>query len=250
MSVATPQNPGSSATSTLSLRHAFMIYTSPRALFSRVEDTGTYGWALATLLLLVTGLGFLEVKTGLIDRTVDIKTELSLATMEKNQADLIDRVELRDRMDDVRKAGEFNKMLARLGVVVVKPVYLLVSMLLISSVFYALVAMTGRKPEYHTLMSICVYSAFIVLVGYVVRLAMVIAYRTSAVETSLAMLAPPGQGTPLAGIDVFRIWFWVLLASGLIITRQVGRRMAIVSCSVLALSAAGVRIALSYAMTT
>jgi hypothetical protein len=234
----------------LGVRHALLVYTTPRALFSRVEDTGAYGWALATLLVLVVILGYAEMQTGLIDRSVDQQTEAELTTLEESQGHLVDRIELRDRMDDIRKTGEFNKLLARLGVVVFKPTYLLASFLLIASVLYALVALTGRKPEYHTLMSICVYSGFIVLAGYLVRFAMVMYYRTTDVDTSLGMLVAPGTDSPLSAIDPFRVWFWVLVAMGLIVTRQLSRRMAIVSCTVMALLTAGARAAMTYGMKT
>jgi hypothetical protein len=135
-------------------------------------------------------------------------------------------------------------------VIVFTPTYTLASFLFIASILYALVALTGRKPEYHTLMSICVYSGFIVLAGCVVRLGMVLYYRTTEVDTSLGMLRAPGAPTPLSGVDPFRIWFWVLVAIGLVVTRQLGRRMAIVSCTLMGLIAVGVRVALAYVPKT
>jgi hypothetical protein len=99
-------------------------------------------------------------------------------------------------------------------------------------------------------MSICVYSGFIVVVGYIVRLAMVLCYRTTNVDTSLGMLAEPGKPTPLSAIDPFQIWFWVLVAVGLIVTRQLSRRMAVVSCTLMGLIAIGVRLALIYGAKT
>jgi len=223
---------------------------SPRALFSRVEDTGAYGWALVTLLGLITLLGYLEVQTGLIDRVVDQRTEAALAELEQSQAHLVDRVQLRERMDEVRKGGEFNKLLSRLGVIVFAPTWLLASFMLIASILYAVVALTGRKPEYHTLMSICVFSGMIELVGSIVRFAMVVGYKTTEVDTSLGMLAAPGEPSPLSAIDPFRIWFWVLVAVGLAVTRQLSRRMAVLSCVLMALTAAGVRVAMTYAGVT
>ena len=252
MAVSTAVKPGNveRKTRALGVRHALLIYTAPRLLFTRVEDTGAYGWALVTLLGLVMLLGYAEVQTGLIDRVVDQQTEVALASLEKSQADLVDRVELRERMEDVRKTGVFNKLIFRLGVIVAAPTYLLASLLLIASILYALVALTGRKPEYHTLMSICVYSGFIVLAGCIVRLAMVVYYETTEVDTSLGMLVAPGKPTPLSAIDPFRVWFWVLVAMGLIVTRQLGRKTAIASCLVMALIAAGVRVAVVYAGKT
>ena len=231
----------------LGVRHSILVYGSPRVLFSRVVDTGAYGWTLATLLAMVTLIGYVEVQTGLIDHVVDERTEQSLAQLEESQGHLIDRIELRDRMESIRKSGAFNKLLFRLGKIVLTPSYWLASFLIIASMLYAVVALTGRKPEYQTLMSICVYSGFVVLFAAVVRIAMVLSYRTTEVDTSLGMLVPPGTASPLVAVDPFRIWFWVLVAIGLTVTRQLSRRMAIVCCVLMGLLASGVRIAMAYA---
>lgn len=229
------------------LRRALLVFTSPRALFARVEDTAEYGWALVALLALVMLLGYAEVQTGLIDRDVDRRTEHALKTLEESQAHLVDRIELSERMVEIQKAGEFNKLLARLGVIVFSPTSMLASILIIAAILYAVVALTGRKPEYHTLMSICVYAAFIELVGYAVRLAMIVTYRTTDVDTSLAMLGEPGEPTPLVAVDPFRIWFWGLVILGLIVTRQLSRRLAVVCCALMGLMAAGARVGLEFA---
>ncbi|MFQ5494045.1 MAG: YIP1 family protein [Phycisphaerae bacterium] len=228
----------------LSLRHALLVYTAPRSLFARVEDTGRYGVALAVLLGLVVLIGYLRIQTGLIERAVDQSTEQRLATLETEQGHLLDRAELKTRMDDIRKAAAFDKTLAKLGAVVVTPVYFLASFLLIASVLYSAVALSGRKPEYHTLMSICVYAGFIELVGCAIALAMMVYYRTSDVDTSLGMLAPPGTLSFLSAIDPFRIWFWVLVGIGVCVTRQLSRRWSIITCSVMGLVAIGGRMAL------
>lgn len=232
--------------SELGLRHVLYVFATPRALFSRVEDTGAYGWALAVLICLVMAMGYTLTQSGLIDRVVDQQTEVNLAQLEIEQGTLVDRIELREAMDDVRQQGEFNKTIARLGAVVLEPVFLLASFLFNAAIFYAIVALTGRKPEWHTLMSICVYSGFIELLAHVTRLAMVFYYRSLEVDTTLRALAPSGEPTPLAGIDPFRIWYWGLAATGLIVTRQLSRRMAIISCSLMCLIAIGVRVAMEF----
>lgn len=231
----------------LGLRHAALVLVAPRSVFQLVEDTGAYGWALLTLLLLILLIGCTEVQTGLIDNGVDRQTEKQLSELEESQAHLIERVELRVRMEAIREGGEFKKMMSRLGVMVAMPVLFLSSFLLMSALLYAVVALTGRKPEYHTLMSICVYAGFIELVGLAVRMAMILAYRTNDVNTSLAMLTPPGLPTLLVAADPFRIWFWVLMTLGLIVTRQLSRRMAICTCTLMALVASGAHIGISFA---
>lgn len=233
----------------LGVRHALLVFAAPRALFARVEDTGAYGWALVTLLGLVMLLGYAEVQTGLIDRVVDEKTENALAMLEETQLNLVDRLQLKDSMEKIRKAAVFEKTMTRIGVVALKPMYLLASFMLIASALYAMVALTGRKPEYHTLMSICVYAGFIELAAFVLQLAMMLYFRTTEVDTSLRALGPVGKPTLLAGIDPFRIWFWVLVGMGLTVTQQLSRRMAIATCTVMCVLAIGGRAALEFMNT-
>ena len=166
--------------------------------------------------------------------------------LEKTQANLVDRLALKERLDAVDKQGVFTKMITRLGSIVAAPLSMLASFLLIASILYAIVALTGRKPEYHTLMSICVYAGFIELLGAIVGLAMVLYYRTIEVSTSRGVLAPPGKPSVLGAVDPFRIWFWILVAIGLTVTRQLSRRMAIASCVVMGLVSFGVRAAMEF----
>lgn len=236
----------------LRVRHALLVYASPSALFRCVEDTGAYGWTLVTLLGLVVLTGYATVQTGLIDRTVDQNTEAWLAEQEKNQVDLIDRVELRDLVESAHKEAEFTKLITRLGVIVLTPMYMLASFLLIAAVLYAVVALTGRKPEYHTLMSIAVYAGFIELIALVLGLAMKVHYRTIAVDVTLRPLAPedaPLVEAVLAAVDPFRFWFWVLIAIGLTVTRQLSRRMAIVSVLLMCFLTTAVRVGIEYGQT-
>ena len=233
----------------LGVRHALLVFVSPRSLFDRVEDTGAYGWVLVTLLGLVMLLGYAEVQTGLIDRVVDQNTEKQLAQLEETHANLVDRIQLKESMDAVHKAAVFEKIMTRIGVVALRPMYLLASFMLIASVLYAMTALTGRKPEYHTLMSICVYAGFIELAAFVLQLALMLYFRTTEIDTSLRALGPIGKLNPFAAIDPFRIWFWVLVAIGLTVTHQLSRRMAIATCSVMCVLAVGGRVALEFAVS-
>jgi len=233
----------------LGLQHLPMVITRPAAVFSRAEDTGAYGPALVIMLALTVLLGYAEVQTGLIDRVVDQQTEQQLAELEKAQSGVVDRLQLRDAMDAVRKNGQFMQTLSRLGAIVLTPMYMLTSFLVISSILYAFVAMSGRKPEWHTLMSICVYAGVIEIIALVLRLAMMMSWRTTHVDTSLRMLGELGKPTFWGAIDPFRIWYWVLIAIGVTTTRQLSRRAAIASALTLFLLSTGARIGLEYLMT-
>jgi len=222
----------------LRVRDAATMVWAPRSVFRRMVDVSTYGWTLTWLVLLTTVLGFFTIQTGLIDRDVDQATEQRLSRLELDQTDLISRSELSERMQDVREEGEFWKFMARTQALLFSPAHLVASILLIASVLYATVALSGRKPEYHTLVSICVYASVVELIGMALRVAMMMFYRTMAVDTSLALLVPAGDSpTPLravlGGIDPFEIWFWYLVRTGLVTTWQLGRGWSAVVCVLL-----------------
>ncbi|QDV90083.1 Yip1 domain protein [Phycisphaerae bacterium RAS2] len=225
------------------LADAPVVFAAPASLFRRVEDTATYAWTLAVLLIFMTLVGYLRVQTGLVDRVVDLQTERELAVLESAQRDLVDRVALRDEMDSVRKNGEFMKLVGRLKAIVATPVSLLVSILFVSSMLFAAVALTGRKPEYHTLMNICVFAGFIDLAGEALQLLMMLAYRTTQVGTSLDMLLPPGKAPYLAGIDPMAIWYWIVVFIGVTVTQQLSRRAALTACITLFVLGAALRTA-------
>lgn len=239
-----PQTPRAAA---LGVADALRVLTAPRSVFRRIEDTGAYGWTLAVLLGLVTLIGYAEVKTGLIERVVQRQTEQRKAKVEREQRDLLGRVELRAALEEIDQAGKFTTLTTQILAVAASPVYFLASVLVIASCLYAAVALTGRKPEYHTLVAICVYSEFVELFAYILRLAMMLVYRTVEVDTSLGILATSKTWLWLSAIDPFRIWFWVLLAMGVTTTRQLSRRAAIIACVALCLLAMGARAARAYA---
>ena len=86
------------------------------------------------------------------------------------------------------------------------------------------------------------------MVGFIVAFAMRMHYLTLDMDTSLCVLATPGEPSRLVGVDPFRIWFWILVAIGLTVTQQLSRRMAIISCTLMCLIAMGARIGMQYAV--
>ena len=95
-------------------------------------------------------------------------------------------------------------------------------------------------------MAVCAYSAVVDVLAAGLRLARMLCYRTIDVDTSLGLLVSrspePGVAqTILSAIDPFRAWFWVLLGLGLVVTGQLSRRAAVITCVLCWLIAAGVR---------
>jgi hypothetical protein len=232
--------------SDLGLADAPKIFVAPGAVFRRIAHDAGYGWALAALLLLATLIGWVTAQTGLIDREVDRQTQRALADLEREQIDLLSRVELSERLERIRKAAEFAKLIERGKAVLVTPAALAASVMLIAAMLFAVVALVGNKPDYPTLLAVCVYSAVVDVLASGLRLVMMLCYRTIEVDTSLGLLVPVSEGANtlhnlLSAVDPFRVWFWILVAVGLVTTGQLSRRAATVSCLLFWLVTTGVR---------
>lgn len=226
----------------------------PKRILSRVEDVPLYGWSLVVLLLAVTAVGYLTIETGLIDREVDRTIQGQIAQLEKEQFDVVERSTLIRMIADLRKQGEFLQMMARVQAVVLGPVAMLATILIIPAMLYGIVALTGKKPEWHTLLTICVFASFTDLLGSIARLGLMLRYHTLYVDTSLGLWVrtmDSGSGADaqayaameglLTGVDPFRIWFWLVVAVGLGATSQLRGWRAWLPCTMFWLVAALVR---------
>lgn len=234
---------------------------APRRLFRRVEDVTAYKWPLVMLLTAVTLIGYATVQTGLISREVDREVRERIAVIESQQRDVVERSALRETYEREYKKGAFEKLVRRIQVVAAEPVRTLASVLVVAAVLYGAVALTGRKPEWHTLLTICVFASFIDVVRLLVKLAMMLEFRTLEVDTSLArltpLLVPLEQTDPklaaaiwggLTALDPFRIWFWAVVIIGLYATAQLRGWRGWLTCSLCWLIAGGGRAAMAAAM--
>lgn len=228
---------------------------APRGVFGRVEDVPAYAWALVLLLVSVTMLGYLLVETGLIDREVELQVQKNIAALELEQLDVVERSALSDMIADKKKEGEFLRLIRRVQVIGASPIATLACVLLIPAMLFGLVALTGKKPEWHTLVTICVFAGFADVIGTIVRLGMRLQFRTLFVDTSLAPLTNFMQGQSaqanaalgglLTAFDPFRIWFWLIMVVGLTVTRQLRGWRAWCACLFFWLAAAGLRAAIA-----
>ena len=117
-----------------------------------------------------------------------------------------------------------------------------------------MVALTGRKPEWHTLLTICVFAGFIDFLRLLTQLGLMLHYGTLEVYTSLTPLAgflAQREGMDattiaavaglLSAIDPFRIWYWAVIVMGLSVTTQLPGWRAWLVCALCWLIAAGAR---------
>lgn len=214
------------------------VFFTPGKVFARVEDVSAWTWPLVILLTLVTLMGWATVQTGLIDRQVDLQVRERIAQIDEQQRDVVARSELRELYEREYQTGEFWKLLARIQVVAAEPAKALATALLVAAVLYGVVALTGRKPEWNALLTICVFAGFVEVLRMAVVLGLMLSFRTLHVDTSLAPLmrlwVEPAQVTVeqlpqlaataglLSAVDPFRMWYWALLFVGVRATRQLG----------------------------
>jgi hypothetical protein len=242
---------------TVGIRDIPRVLVAPRRVFARVEDVRAWAWPLLILLTMVTLIGYATVETGLIDREVDRAVRSSLAEIDRAQRDVVERSALRDLYDQAYKEGQFKKLLQRIGVIIAEPVQALTVALLVAAVLYGVTALTGRKAEWHTLLTICVLAGFIDALRLLVILILQLCYRTLDVDTSLALLLPwlpgglSGNATQraatmglLSALDPFRVWYWVVVIVGLAASAQLPGWRAWLACGLCWLAAAGGRSAL------
>jgi hypothetical protein len=244
---------------TVGVRDIPRVLLAPRGVLARIEDVPAWGWPLVVLLAIVTFVGYATVQTGLIDREVDRSVSEKIALIDAQQRDVVERSTLRSLYDDQIKQGEFFKLLKRIQVIIAAPVAALASALLVAAVLYGATALTGRKPEWHTLLTICVLAGFVDALRLIVQLALMLHCRSLEVDTSLALATrwlPAGLGAKnlqvasglLSALDPFRIWYWLLLVLGLSVTSQLRGWRAWLTCGLCWLAAAGGRGGLAVAM--
>jgi hypothetical protein len=151
--------------------------------------------------------------------------------------------------------------MARMGAIVLEPVRTLAGVLLLSSFFYGLVALSGRKPEWHTLMTVIVFASFIDAARMLFELVLKLRCASLNVDTSAGAFFPliaPGLPMPkeavdiapamLSGFDPFRLWYWIVVILGLGVTSQLRGWRGWIPCLLLWVGGAGLRTGL--ALTT
>jgi hypothetical protein len=156
--------------------------------------------------------------------------------------------------DVIRKAIQLQRdtlpfwtTLARLGDFAVEPAALVIRALAVATLFAAAAALTGRPVNFSNgLVESAKIQGFWAF-GLAVRVALVIALRREDVETSLAVLLPPGTHPAAAVLlarqaDPFALIGWCALAWRGWRRGQLNLATAIVLCGMLAMTEAIVRV--------
>ncbi len=142
----------------------------------------------------------------------------------------------------------FWTVLARLGDFTVEPAWLVVRALTVATLFAAAAALTGRPVGFSNGLTESAKIQGAWVFGLAVRVGLTVVLRREDVETSLALLLPPGTYPASVVLlarqaDPFALIGWLALAWTGWRRRQVNLATAIVLCGFLALSEAVVRVA-------
>jgi hypothetical protein len=146
-----------------------------------------------------------------------------------------------------RASLAFWTTLALLGDFVVEPLSLAVRAIVVAVVLSSLAALVGRPSRFGAALAACAAAQGFWVLGLAVRVVLMLALRRGDVETSLALLLPPGSypaatWVALRQADAFALLGWMALARGGWRRGQVHLATAVLVCAVLALGEAAVRI--------
>ena len=223
------------------MRNIAAVYGSPRRLFERVEESTPYGWALGVLLLLLALCGYVVVVSGLVEREVDQAAERAVARFESARLGEISQARLDEEMGELREAKWFWNVMSSGWRILASPVNIVGRIFVGAGIIYVVVALSGRRPIYGLAVTIFVYAGYTEVLREVLRVYLMLSGLTTDVDTSLAAALPSGTvawgplWVALRAVDPFAVWFWRLVAAGVVITRQLPVRRAVVVCVMLGL---------------
>lgn len=223
------------------MRNVVAVYGSPRRLFERVEESTPYGWALCVLLMLLALCGYVVVASGLVEREVDQSAERAVAQFESGRLGEISQTRLDEEMSELREAKWFWNVIRSGWSILAGPVNIVGRIFVGAGIIYVVVALSGRRPIYGLAVTIFVYAGYTEVLREVLRVYLMLSGLTTDVDTSLAAVLPSGAAVwgptwvALRAVDPFAVWFWSLVATGVIVTRQLPVRRAVVVCVLLGL---------------
>lgn len=144
----------------------------------------------------------------------------------------------------------FWATIAALGDFGVEPLGLALRAAVVATLFAGLALLKGRPVEFSRGLASCAWAQGFWVLGLAVRVALTIALRRPEIETSAALLLPPGTHpgalwVALRQLDAFPLLGWFAMARGGWRRGQVGLFGAVAVCGVLFLIEAAARVQFS-----
>lgn len=193
------------------LSRVFRCFTEPRKVFAEIAAKPTFFWVL--FLTVVLSVSVQLVLSPHIDMEATITQEMSRAGKEIPE-------------ERVREAVQAAARFRTLGLVLA-PMGALAVTLLLGGLYFLALRVAGSEAEYPPVLSAVAHAGFPPSAAQSVLLAIVASSRESfpaqeiprLLKSSLASFLPEDAPRALLAfggvLDVFNLWYWVLLAWGL-----------------------------------
>lgn len=223
------------------LARVFRCFVEPRKVFAEITQKPTFFWVL--LLTVAVTLGVQLVISPRIDMEATIARSMSQAGRE------IPEERLQEAVRGAERFRTFGLILGPSGALAVT--------LLLAGAYFLALKVVGSEAEYPGVLSAVAHAGFPPSAVQSVLMAVVASARASfpaqsipkLLKSSLAAFLPEDAPKALAGLgevlDIFNVWYWVLLAWGLSAVGKVPLRKSAGVVAVLWGAWALVRVALA-----
>lgn len=218
------------------------LFASPVALFEELPTRPRPAprSLMLVLVLAYAATGWAWTATGIPDYEIDAAIQREVARTSARHEGEESTSMLADELELVEKSAGFWKFLQRLRLWVARPLGVLAGILIIAGLMHGWVALVGGRPNYPLTLEVASLAAFVLVARAVFEVILSRALERSTIETSLAALLSDPRAAGLADylllrrLDPFVIWFWSLIALGLVHSLKLDKRPAIAGVVVLA----------------
>jgi hypothetical protein len=206
-----------------------------------------FGLTLLRWMVLVVALQGLLWAFGVRSTALAVAVEQGAARIETRGIGEVGDDVIRKAIRLQRASLAFWTTVALLGDFVVEPLALAVRAIVVAVVLSSLAALIGRPSRFGPALAACSWVQGFWVLGLAVRVVLMLALRRGEVETSLALILPPGSYPASAWValrqaDAFALLGWAALARGGWRRGQVNRATAVLVCALLALGEAALRV--------
>lgn len=199
-----------------------------------------YAAKLMLLMVLIAGINGLLWVTGFKDRELREAVEQGAARAEQRAVGESDEEEISETVRTQRDTLPFWTALYLLGDFVFQPLILALRALAAATVFSAAAALFGRRVRFETAMADCVACQWIWVFEAAVGAGLTVLLRKPDVDTSLALLVPPGEYSAatwvvLRQLGLLAIFGWFTMAWQARQREEMSLPVALTVCGFLAL---------------
>jgi hypothetical protein len=214
------------------------LYLSPAEFFRSLPTNNRVAAAMVVLLIAHLLYASAVTSIGVIDYEAGKASQTSINRYAFEHGDM-DPGALALKLDALEEYATFTILVQRVGLFLGGPLRLLLAIAVSAGVLFAMVALSGSKPDWSILVGIATFSAFVELPRMVVRLFLISQIQATRVETSAAAFVasdPAGliEYLLLRRLDPFEWWYWTLIGLGVWKTQQLSQRAACTAAAALA----------------